>query len=94
MNFIQLVKSDFHRCGNGNFFLLHHFRFLLWLRLGQITQNGLLRKICRLRLKMFSEIYGLEICLETKIGKGFYLGHPFNITVNPESVIGDNVNSP
>ena len=41
---------------------------------------------------MFSERYGLEIHPNTSIGKGFYIGHPFNITINPGTVIGNNVN--
>ena len=33
--------------------------------------------------------YGLEISWRTKIGKGFYLGHAFNITINPKAEIGE-----
>ena len=29
--------------------------------------------------------------MSTSIGKGLYLGHAFNITINPQAVIGDNV---
>lgn len=36
--------------------------------------------------------YGLEIPWQTKIGKGFYLGHAFNITINPNAIIGDYCN--
>ena len=28
----------------------------------------------------------------TKIGRGFYMGHAYNITINPAAVIGDNCN--
>lgn len=30
--------------------------------------------------------------LSTKIGQGLYVGHAFNITVNPDAVIGKNCN--
>lgn len=30
--------------------------------------------------------------MSAKIGKGLYIGHPYNITLNPETVIGDNCN--
>lgn len=40
----------------------------------------------------YSRRYGLEISPQAKIGKGLYLGHPYNITVGSGCVIGDNVN--
>jgi len=36
--------------------------------------------------------YGLEICKDIRIGSGLYLGHAYNITINPCVVIGNNVN--
>ena len=36
--------------------------------------------------------YGLEISWKSEIGKGLYLGHAFNITVNPNTIIGDYCN--
>lgn len=41
----------------------------------------------KIRLK-----FGIEISPETKIGKGCYIGHPFNITINPKALLGENVN--
>lgn len=44
---------------------------------------------------MFSKLKnkrGIEISYSTQIGKGLYLGHAYNITINPESVIGENCN--
>ncbi|RDB66710.1 serine acetyltransferase [Eggerthella lenta] len=38
------------------------------------------------------ERYGLEIPIKTDIGYGVYLGHAFNITINPDAVIGRNCN--
>lgn len=43
-------------------------------------------------LYQMCERYGLEISRSTKIGPGLYLGHAFNITVNPAAVIGSNCN--
>ena len=40
----------------------------------------------------YKEKYGLEISDVNKIGAGFYLGHAFNITINPNAVIGKNCN--
>lgn len=89
--YIELVKSDIYRYGGGNWFL-HHFRFLFWFRMSQTTTNRFILTLCKIRLKLFSEHYGLEIQPGTKIGEGLYLGHPFNITINPNSIIGKNVN--
>lgn len=36
--------------------------------------------------------YGLEIPNGKNIDAGLYLGHAFNITINPNAVIGKNVN--
>jgi serine O-acetyltransferase len=41
---------------------------------------------------VYRQKYGLEIPIEAKIGKGVYLGHAYNITINPEVEIGDNCN--
>ena len=35
---------------------------------------------------------GIEISWRTKIGKGLYLSHVYNITINAGSVIGENCN--
>ena len=41
---------------------------------------------------MIAQKHGLEINYNTKIGKGFYVGHPYNITINEKSILGDNIN--
>ena len=43
-------------------------------------------------LYLYSRKYGLEISTRACIGRGLYLGHPYNITVSGGAVIGDNVN--
>lgn len=44
-----------------------------------------------LRKKMQAH-YGLEIPGYATIGEGFYIGHAYGITVNPDAVIGRNCN--
>ena len=46
----------------------------------------------RLRLLHYSRKYGLEISPTAEIGRGVYLGHPYNITVGTGAKIGNNVN--
>ena len=35
---------------------------------------------------------GMKISWRTQIGKGFYVGHPYGITINEGAIIGENVN--
>ena len=64
--------------------------FLWYFRLGS-TSKGILKLFCKYKLRNIRLKYGLEIGMSTSIGKGLYLGHAFNITINPQAVIGDNV---
>ena len=34
----------------------------------------------------------MEIFPETQIGPGLYLGHAYNITINPHAILGSNIN--
>lgn len=67
-------------------------RFLRVFRTSQCSNNKIVKLVCKVILKHYREKYGLEIPPETKIGKGLYLGHAFNITINGHSVIGNNFN--
>ncbi len=46
----------------------------------------------RLRYMVYFRKYGIEIKTQTKIGEGFVMCHPYNITVTPFAEIGKNVN--
>ena len=72
--------------------LSHEVAFIKAFR--NYSNSGfVLKKLCaRLQLIFFREIYGMEIPRTVKIGKGFYIGHGWNITINPKTVIGNNVN--
>ena len=65
----------------------HNVRWSYYYR--QFQSNHHLAKI---GLYILSRKYGLEISDSAKIGKGIYLGHPYNITIGANVVIGDNVN--
>lgn len=66
-------------------------RFLWALR---YSNSGILlvRSFAKIMWKYYSLMYGLEIAPVTQIGKGLYIGHAFNITINPAAKIGDNCN--
>lgn len=68
--------------------LFHNLQFTYWYRKYQ-KNSGL---FSRGMLYRISRRYGLEISPDAKIGKGLYLGHPYNITVGEGVVLGNNVN--
>ena len=53
------------------------------------TKRNIFRRFI---LYKMSRKYGLEISIKAQIGKGLYLGHPYNITVAEGTQIGENVN--
>lgn len=74
--------------GIKTYFFSHNIRFMYWWRKRNMSSKNPIAKIMCYRL---SKKYGLEIG-NCKIGSGLYLGHPYNITVNQNAVIGRNVN--
>lgn len=58
-------------------FLFHHLAFMYWYRKCQQKSTFFRRYI----LYRMSRKFGLEISTKATIGKGLYLGHPYNITV-------------
>lgn len=68
--------------------LFHNLRFMFWYRRFQNKHSLLARAV----LYSLSRKYGLEISPNAQIGKGLYLGHPYNITVGEGCVLGINVN--
>lgn len=57
----------------------------------QITPP-VLRIFPKIFLRLFNLIYCTELSCSCKIGPGLFIGHPFGITINPNAVIGRNVN--
>lgn len=70
------------------YMLFHQLSFMWWFRKCQQKETFFRRFI----LYKMSRKYGLEISIKAQIGKGLYLGHPYNITVAEGTQIGENVN--
>lgn len=66
----------------------HALRYMYYLRMSQCSRKPI-QWFYRWRLKCMMLRYGLEIPWNLKIGKGLYLGHAYNITINPNAVIGE-----
>lgn len=64
--------------------------FIWFLRKARFTRSKMVKFYCRIMLRHWRNKYGLEISPDTKIGKGLYLGHPYGITINTDSIIGNN----
>lgn len=56
------------------------------------THNKALLLYYRLRFFIIKSRNGLEISYLTRIGKGLYIGHPYNITINSNAELGENIN--
>lgn len=89
MTFKELYKSDISRYVAIGW---RGKRFHYYFRKCQTSKNPILKYWYRFMLSNIKNKYGLEISRKTKIGKGLYLGHPYNITINPKASIGSNCN--
>lgn len=101
MSAFTLIKQDLYRYTGGGGLLKTYltvvgFKYTCILRLIQNTKKTklLFPIACFLKLKLLlmQRHYGIQIPWNTKIGKGFYIGHYGTIVVNGGAVIGDNVN--
>lgn len=57
-----------------------------------MSRNPIFHKIYKKIFEILAKKKGIEFSVDTKIGYGFYVGHPYGITINPKAVIGNNVN--
>ncbi len=67
-------------------------KYLALFRKAAACKSRLFKAIYTVRLKRMSYKTHIQIPARTKIGKGFYIGHTGRVIVNPEAVLGDNIN--
>ncbi len=79
-------EADCHRGGTTGY---THMMLKLF-RKAQFSDSIVDKKVSKFFYKLLSYKNGVEIPISCKIGKGFSIYHPFNITINPETVIGEN----
>lgn len=84
--FSELHEADCYRNSNGGGYAGW---FLYTLRKNQCVSNRFSRIFWRIVYRLISECHGMEISRTACIGKGLYIGHSYNITINGKAVIGD-----
>lgn len=84
----SLLEADLSRYGGKKKAGRYLSRFHRLFRKACTTKNPIIQAWYRFLLSKHSAKHHLEIGYQCKIGKGLYLGHSYNITVNPHAVIG------
>ena len=70
----------------------HELRYLFWGRLHENNKDSLMGGAISIIMSHYRRKYGLEIAFKMRhIGAGLRLIHPWDITVNDNAVLGDNV---
>lgn len=75
-----------------DFVFQHRLRYIIYFRIAQNCKLKIVRYFCEFKLFCLCRKYGVEIKTSTKIGAGFVMVHPYNITITPFATIGKNVN--
>ena len=70
----------------------NEIKYVYWLRKAQEAQNRITRIFAKLKLDNLSRKTNIQISPSTVIGEGFYIGHCGRVIVNPQAVLGKNVN--
>ena len=90
MNFKELYASDLKRYNGKPEIFVRLYLYLF--RKCQTTKTTIFKNIYRLLYRLVAMSRGIEVSSKLKVGKGLYLGHAYNITINPNAVIGSNCN--
>lgn len=67
-------------------------KYIKYLRKGQQVNNVVMKKIYTIILMVLKNKTHIQIPINTKIGKGFYIGHCGRVIINHRTIIGENVN--
>lgn len=66
--------------------------FQKYFRKVQSTSFFPLQFLYKVIYRLLKEIRHIEIPRTTQIGEGLYIGHAYNITINPNAILGKNIN--
>lgn len=85
MDYYRMTGKKWSLRGYIHLLTRYDLRYLLFLR---TRKKG---RVSSIQAMAWNRKHGLEV-LTHNVGKGLYLGHAHNISVNPAAVIGDNCN--
>ena len=92
-------KKDLYRWyGDEGESLVHRIfrpleiKYMYWLRRAQNLKNPISKIFAILKLRNLSKKTSIQIPFSTKIGEGFYIGHCGRVIINPQAVLGKNIN--
>ena len=88
--FSELYDADIARYGGKPEAYIK--TFLLLYRKAIVTDFKPLKLLYKALFRLWANRLGLEICSSPQMGGGIYLGHAYNITINPRARIGKNCN--
>ena len=89
-NFSQLYRADIARYGGHIDSYMKVFLYLY--RKAIVTDFKPVKLFYKVLFHIWAKRRGLEIGTVTQIGGGIYIGHAYNITINPQARIGSNCN--
>lgn len=89
--FKELYKKDIFRYGTGKMDKWTR-KFHYYFRKASTCTNLFLNYYYRFRYRLICKKHGIEISRTVSIGKGLYVCHPYNITINPSVKLGQNIN--
>jgi serine O-acetyltransferase len=67
-------------------------KFQVFFRKAQEARNPIFKLIYKMLFVRYRNKNHIELSIETEIGEGLYIGHPYCITINYRAKIGKNVN--
>ena len=88
--FKELYRADIVRYGGHPNAYIKVFLFLF--RKASTETNPFIRKVYRVLFGIWSDRRGIEMSANQSLGEGIYIGHAYDITINPQARIGRNCN--
>ena len=95
----EYIKADMYRYFGESkiplktkLFMPLEIKYLIAFRKTQFCTNKIIKLFYKLKLRRLSHKTMIQIPSSTKIGKGFYIGHCGRIIINPNAVLGENIN--
>lgn len=88
--FRQLYDADIARYKGSPQFYIKVFLYLY--RRATTTTSRPIKLLYKALFRLWANRRGLEISALPQIGGGIYIGHAYNITINPRATIGSNCN--